>query len=106
MTHPKLLNLVRNMALQAGLLLLAADTHAACCRLVKVYAETPPATVRACTPDAAASCDTVLFIGTLALGESQQVCPADDTLVYAEYDDVAQAFGDYVEAVCEGDVEL
>ena len=45
-------------------------------------------------------------MGTLALGESQQVCAAGDTLVYAEYDDVAQAFGDYVEAVCEGDVEL
>ena len=92
--------------LLAGAIFFASDAGAACCRLIKVDAETPPATVRACTPDSAAGCDTVLFLGTLALGESQQVCPASDTLVYAEYDDVEQAFGAYVEAVCEGDVEL
>lgn len=95
--------LTRFAALQAALLFFAADAGAACCQLVKVDSETPPATVRAC---AAAGCETVLFVGTLALGESQQVCTAGDTLVYAEYDDVAQAFGDYVEAICEGDVEL
>ena len=77
-----------------------------CCELIKVDPDTPPATVRACSPTAGGACDQLLFVGTLGLGESQSVCVPAEIVLYAEYDDEAQAFGDYVEAVCETDVEL
>ena len=90
----------------AGLSLVAAEAWADCCRLVKIDPETPPATVRACTPDAAGGCGELLFEGTLALGQSQEVCSGGSTVSYVEYDDVLDAFGAAVEAICNGDVEL
>jgi len=62
--------------------------------------------LRACTIDDFGACDGILFLGTLALGESQEVCTDQTTILYEEYDDAEQAFGPATEALCDTDVEL
>ncbi len=79
---------------------------AECCRLIKVDSETPATAVRACVPDAQKDCGETLFVGILLLGGPQQVCSAESTIIYAEYDEGLEEFGPYVEADCAGDVEL
>ena len=88
-------------------LLAAGQARAGCCRLVKVDAETPAVTVRACGPDGSGACGSVLFEGALALGEEAPLCSATDTIVYQEWDELLAAFAPAVEAVCAGgDVEI
>lgn len=84
-----------------------ADSGAACCRLVRVDAETAASPVRACENDGSDACGSVLFSGTLAVGESQEVCAAGDTIVYQEWDPALGTFAQPVTAVCAGgDVEI
>ena len=100
---------MRALAILAGLTfsLLAAEARAGCCRVIKVDPETPPVQVRVCEPQGSGECGNVLFLGTLALGESENVCSAAPTVVYEEYDDALAAFGPPTVAVCDGgDVEL
>jgi hypothetical protein len=100
---------VRVLAILAGLIfvLAAGQARAGCCRLVKVDSEAPAVTVRACEPDGSGACGSVLFEGSLALGEEAPVCSATDTIVYQEWDELLAAFAPAVEAVCEGgDVEI
>jgi hypothetical protein len=100
---------VRALAILAGLIfsIVAAEARAGCCRVVKVDPETPPVQVRVCEPQVSGECGNLLFLGTLALGESENVCSAAPTVVYQEYDDLLAAFGPPTVAVCDGgDVEL
>jgi len=84
-----------------------ADAGAACCRLVRVDAETAASPVRACENDGSDACAAILFTGSLAVGESQDVCAAGDTIVYQEWDPALGAFAQPVTAVCAGgDVEI
>lgn len=79
---------------------------AACCNLSKIDPETPLTLVRACEPTLA-SCQTVIFEGTLAIGDSVNVCVSETEVVYQEYDDVLGSFGPETVAVCDGgDVEI
>ena len=90
-----------------AIVLAAGEVGAQCCRVVKTDAETPSSSVRVCQPGPARSCATELFAGALALGEGQDVCVASDTLVYQEVDPDTGAYGEPVEARCDGgDVEL
>lgn len=87
--------------------LAAASARADCCLVAKVDAESPAIPVRVCTPDAAGdACGQELFLGTLELGESQEVCPPAATLVYQEWDATLEAFGPPVVAVCNADVDV
>jgi hypothetical protein len=100
---------VRALAILAGLtfIFLIGEARAGCCRVVKVDPETPPVQVRVCEPQASGECANVLFLGTLALGESENVCSAAPTVAYQEYDGGLAAFGPPTVAVCDGgDVEL
>jgi hypothetical protein len=90
-----------------ALLALAAAAHAGCCRVIRVDTLTPTGTVRICEPDTNAGCGPVLFEGTLAVGDSQNVCVTGQTVVYQEYDTTLNAYEPPVRAVCDGaDVEL
>ena len=90
------------ITLLAGSRLATAD----CCRVVKTDPDTPPMTLRVCESNAPGDCDPALYVGTLALGESVEICSATPTIRYAEYDDAAASFGPPIEAVCAGDVEI
>jgi len=84
-----------------------ADARAACCRLVRTDAETAASPVRACENDGSDACGAILFTGSLAVGESQELCAAGDTVVYQEWDPALGAFAQPVTAVCAGgDVEI
>lgn len=90
-----------------GVIASASGVGAECCRVIKTDADTPPASVRVCDRGSAHSCGAELFAGTLALGQSQQVCAAGDTIVYQELAAAPATYGDPVEARCDGgDVEL
>lgn len=90
-----------------ALLVLAGAARAACCRVTRVDPQAPTGTVRVCEADANGSCGTVLFEGTLALGDVQNVCVAGQTVVYQEYDSALNAYAPPTQAVCDGaDVEL
>lgn len=100
---------MRTVAMLAVLaaLLTAVPASADCCRLVKVDDGIPSSQIRACEPDAAAECGELLFAGTLAVGESQEICVGARILVYEEYDAALAAYQPPVEAVCDAnDVEL
>ena len=71
--------------------LLASEAHAGCCRVTRVDPITPTGTVRVCEPDGNGGCGTVLFEGTLALGDARNVCVAGQTLIYQEYDTALSA---------------
>lgn len=92
----------------AGITLIAGSRVATadCCRVVKTDPDTPPMTLRVCESNAPGDCDPALYVGTLALGESVEICSATPTIRYAEYDDAAASFGPPIEAVCTGDVEI
>lgn len=78
-----------------------------CCRLLKIDEEVPVSSLLVCENDGASGCGAVLFQGSLALGEAQEVCTQSDTLVYQEWDDELGSYGPPVVAVCDGaDVEL
>lgn len=102
------------LALVGGGLVLASPAGASCCRVAKVDPETPSTLVQVCEPgesvDSGAEagvCAGLLFSGTLALGESQEVCTDAPTVVYREWDALLDAFGPPVEARCGGrDVEI
>ena len=91
-----------------ALVAISSRASAECCRVIKTDTETPPANVRVCEPGPAQSCGAELFTGTLALGQSHDVCvEAGSTIVYHEFDVAADAYGDPVAARCDGgDVEL
>jgi len=100
---------VRALLILPGLIfvLVAGEARAGCCRVIKVDPETPPVQVRVCEPQGSGECGNLLFQGTLALGESENVCSAAPTVVYEEYDDVLAAFGPPTVALCDGgDVEF
>ena len=100
---------MRALAILGGLIivLVAGEARAGCCRVIKVDPETPPVQVRVCEPQGSGECENLLFLGTLALGESENVCSAAPTVVYQEYDGVLAAFGPPTVAICDGgDVEL
>lgn len=87
--------------------LLALEARAGCCRVIKVDSEMPPVQVRVCEPQGSGECGNLLFQGTLALGEFENVCSAAPTVVYEEWDDVLAGFGPPTVAICDGgDVEL
>lgn len=103
------------VALVGGGLALAPPAHAGCCRVVKVDPATPSTLVQVCEPggsvesggEVIGGCERLLFSGTLALGEGQEVCTAAPTVVYREWDARLGAFGPPVEARCEvRDVEI
>ena len=94
------------ITLTCAVVLAALGARADCCRLIKVDAELPPVTLRACEIDASGGCGTVLFLGTLALGESREVCTNDPTILYQEYDDALAEFGPPIRAVCETGVDV
>ena len=101
MTRPALLSLI-------ALAAISSRADAECCRVIKTDTESPPSSVRVCEPGPAQSCGVELFAGTLALGESEEICvAAGGALVYQEYDTTHGAWGDPVTARCDGgDVEL
>lgn len=87
--------------------LAASEVRAGCCRVRRVDPGTPTGTVRVCEPDGNGGCGTVLFEGTLALGDVQNICVSAQTVVYQEYDTTLSAYGPPTQAVCDGaDVEL
>lgn len=97
--------------LRAGILVFGLVAHAtpaaaSCCNLIKIDPESPRTTIRACSAAVDATCDEVLFVGVLELGQTRSVCADGGKIVYAEFDDDEDVFGDYVEAVCENDVEF
>ncbi|HEU4427393.1 MAG TPA: hypothetical protein VFT98_01450 [Myxococcota bacterium] len=87
--------------------LAAADAaQAGCCTIRKLDETFPSVTVRACEPNVAGGCASVLFEGPLSLGDSRNVCSAQPTLIYQEAAP-GEPFGPFVEAVCTGaDVEI
>ncbi len=86
---------------------LAVEAHAGCCRVTRVDTQAPSGQVRVCAPDASGGCGTVLFEGSLALGDGREVCVAGQTVVYQEYDTTLGAYAPPTRAVCDGtDVEL
>jgi hypothetical protein len=86
--------------------LTAELAQAGCCTLRKTDATLPTVTLRVCEPSSAGVCGSLLFAGPLSIGESQNVCSAQSTLVYQEAAP-GQPFGALVEAVCDGaDVEF
>ena len=90
----------------AATVLFAESARAGCCNVRKIDPTLPTVTLRVCAPDAAGACGSLLFAGPLAVGESQAVCSADDTVVYQEAAP-GGSFGAFVEAVCVGmDVEI
>jgi hypothetical protein len=90
-----------------ALVAISSRASAECCRVIKTDNESPPSNVRICEPAPAQSCGAELFAGTLALGQSHEVCATGDTLVYQELDPATGAYGDPVVARCDGsDVEL
>lgn len=80
--------------------------HAGCCTVRKTDATSPTVTLRVCEPSSTGECGGLLFAGPLSLGEAQNVCSAESTVVYQEAAP-GQSFGALVEAVCDGaDVEI
>jgi hypothetical protein len=90
-----------------GCFAFGTNASASCCNLVKVDAEVPISSLRVCEPDTESACGVVLFEGSFTLGESQQVCTPEPTVVYEEGDGALGAFGFPVTAVCDGgDIEF
>ncbi len=88
-------------------LALSTAASADCCRVVRVDPESAGHPVQVCEPTADGQCGTVLFNGTIGLGDGENLCSYHDTIVYREFDADLGAFGSEVEAVCEGgDVEI
>ena len=84
----------------------AQSVWAGCCTVRKLDETFPSVTVRVCEPNTAGDCGSVLFTGPLAVGDAQNVCSAQHTLVYQEAVP-GEPFGPLVEAVCDSaDVEI
>jgi hypothetical protein len=97
-----------SLALGAGFLALALGdaAHAACCRLLRTDTETTSSAVRACENDGDDGCAAVLFLGELALGQSQEICVTGETVVYQEWSTAANDFAAPVAAVCTEDADV
>ncbi|MBI1815181.1 MAG: hypothetical protein HYR72_09400 [Deltaproteobacteria bacterium] len=90
-----------------SLLFAARAVEAGCCRIIRIDPETPTPVVRVCEPDAAGACGTVLFEGSLALGESRTVCATGVTIGYQDVDATTGIYGPRTDARCDAaDVEL
>ncbi|HEU4429357.1 MAG TPA: hypothetical protein VFT98_11430 [Myxococcota bacterium] len=98
---------MRISLLLLGIAALSAEAaHAGCCTVRKLDETFPSVTVRVCEPNAAGECGSVLFAGPLSVGDAQNVCSAQDTVLYREAAP-GEPFGPFVEAVCSGaDVEI
>ncbi|MGH9362235.1 MAG: hypothetical protein ACRD2T_09980 [Thermoanaerobaculia bacterium] len=75
--------LVRLLAVAAGLgvTLFGDEARAGCCTVVKLDPEVATVGVRVPEPETAALCDSVIFEGDLAVGQSQNVCTVADTVL-------------------------
>ncbi len=87
--------------------LFAFESRAGCCNVVKLDPEVPTVSVRVCEPESTPLCDSVIFEGSLSVGQSESVCTVDDTILYQERPAAGGAYGAAVTALCDGgDVEI
>jgi len=85
----------------------AAETQASCCRITRTDSTTPTGLVRVCELNGSSDCSTVLFEGSLGLGDTRDICSTGSTVVYYEYDTTAGAYGPPIQAICNStDIEL
>jgi len=77
------------------------NAGAACCQLVRVPEEAT-ADVRACEPDGTGGCGSVLWEAPLAPGQSFEVCPSGDLVVYLDQDPTTSAWEPPTTAMCDG----
>jgi len=79
----------------------AGNAGAGCCQLTRV-AEEAAANVEACEPDGSGGCGSVLWQASLAPGQSVEVCPSGDLVVYLDSDPTTGAFEPPTTATCDG----
>ena len=74
---------------------------ASCCQLTRVLEEAT-ATVQACEPDGSGGCGNLLWEAPLAPGQSIEVCPSGDLVVYLDSDPTSNAWEPPTTATCDG----
>ena len=89
----------------AGSVGVANSARAGCCNLVKIDPELPVVGLRVCELGPSGECALVLFEGSVGLGDVENVCTVEDTILYQENE--GGGYGSFAEAFCLGaDVEI
>jgi hypothetical protein len=95
------------LVLSVAATLLAVEARAGCCNVVKLDADLPTVTLKVCERSETGGCGVVLFEGNLSVGQTENVCTVEGTVLYQERAVSAGAYGPPVEALCDGaDVEI